>query len=271
MRRHLFLIFLPILLCASGYDQRLSALEQQMASASFLPPEVCAQNWMGLTLTVDGLYWNAKVGGTERAYAYISKKLDIEKKEYAKELDFDWALGYRVGGGLSFPGIKRELYARWTHFDTSNSGAKIKYEALDAGIKRGFFLSKFICLHTLLGVRKAWIDFKDHEEKLKFKGLGPMLALHSYWYLFLGLNIRANVSGGFLGGNTEIKFSDLKHIDKLINPFAGAFLGLGWDRSRRWGHIGIALGYEVEYYWKQELKAEDIVFYGATLKLRLDF
>ena len=74
------------------------------------------------------------------------------------------------------------------------------------------------------------------------------------------------------------------------------FLGLGWERyiNDEKQHLGLKLGYEVQYYWrvnqihqpedflldssqngsigfKFQKQAEDLMFYGITGEIRLDF
>lgn len=79
-------------------------------------------------------------------------------------------------------------------------------------------------------------------------------------------------------------------------PFVQMFLGLGWERyiNDEKQHFGLKLGYEVQYYWrvnqihqpedflldssqngsigfKFQKQAEDLMFYGITGEIRLDF
>lgn len=149
-----------------------------------------------------------------------------------------------------------------------------------------------------LGMPNAQLRVVD---TVTFWGAGPKAGFNTKWDLCYGFNFIANASAALLYGNFDTThrenlvevMNDAMHITvkgsvNAFSPQAHLFLGLGWDRlcaSDRC-HIFLALGYDVEYYWRQnqmivpddgsptykfERLAEDVMFYGLTVKVRVDF
>ena len=93
-------------------DSRVTQLENQMqqvrtetamgtygAQTATARPEVDGRGWF---LTLDVLYWHAKVGGTEFAYSDNDPSANLPIRGRTKDIDFEWDWGVRVGLGYNF-------------------------------------------------------------------------------------------------------------------------------------------------------------------------
>lgn len=149
---------------------------------------------------------------------------------------------------------------------------------------------------------------KDHEN---FWGVGPRAGVDSKWYLGYGFNIFGDVAASILYGYFDTVHKDIyppsflepfiedgkadkiKHKFHRFIPFLQMALGLEWntDLNDHKQHLGLKLGYEVQYYWRInqfytvedrvfsgasnalqfEKESEDVMFYGITGEIRLDF
>lgn len=154
-------------------------------------------------------------------------------------------------------------------------------------------------LHYRLSGSEEVLHVKD---RCDFWGIGPMIGLGTKWHLLWGFSLNADVSGSILYGDFNVKHKeetslgimDLQGDTSLFSPTLGFFIGLSWDLYRDWVHFGLSLGYEAEYFWRRnaslELEdvignngppfrgrfqvvryAEDLTFYGVTLKAQLEF
>lgn len=139
------------------------------------------------------------------------------------------------------------------------------------------------------------------EDLCHFQGVGPRIGFNLQWHLFLGLSLLGEVGGALLYGDFDVKHEEkltginevfLKGDIHLFSPEVDFNLGLGWDLYTKGYHLGIALCYEALYMWRQNeaLKmeditaplgphahfqvvryAEDLTFYGVTLKAKIEF
>lgn len=175
-------------------------------------------------------------------------------------------------------------------------------------INQRIFYTASSQINTL--VHDGGLDFKT-TESVRFWGLGPRAGLDSKWYLGYNFHIFGDVAASVLYGYFKDNHSEyfprshdpdlphgkvvkLKHKFHRYVPFAQMFLGLGWENhiNNDKQHLGIKLGYEVQYYWRvnqahqiedntnasdgsfrlqSEKQSEDIMFYGITGEFRLDF
>ena len=288
--------------------------------ASFAP-ETFERGWIGIFFSGNVLYWHAKVGGSEYAYSLARNSLGFPLEGEEKSQNFGWDWGYRLGLGVHLPVVGWDIVGNYTHYKVEDrespggdlfinliggdfppsehvkSYCKIDYDVVDLELRSSSFLSRFFGIETFLGVRNAWIDqvqavhFSNYHVKDRccFNGIGPRAGGSLKWHLLYGASFLAEVTGALLYGNFEVKHSenqiDIKGNSHILAANLNFFFGLGWDIYEKWYHFGIALGYEAEYYWRQNrmIKVEgtprmqiirsvdDLTFYGATLKALIEF
>jgi len=114
-------------------DSRVSQLENQMqqvrtetamgtygAQTAIARPEVDGRGWF---LTLDILYWHAKVGGTEYAYSDDSPAATLPIKGRTKHIDFKWDWGLRFGLGYNFAHDGWDAHLQYTWYDSSGSNS----------------------------------------------------------------------------------------------------------------------------------------------------
>ncbi|MEM8727998.1 MAG: Lpg1974 family pore-forming outer membrane protein [Chlamydiota bacterium] len=193
---------------AMDMDSRITQLENQMqqvrtetamgtcgAKRASARPEVEGYGW---SFTFDALYWRTKVGGTEFAYTNQSPKNQFPMEGRAKDIDFKWNWGIRVGLGRNFAHDGWDLKGRYTWFDAGGSGsAKVDssgaviplkgsptivedesaatqnqflyctsakseygfdYSALDLELGHAYFVSRKLSFRPHWGLKAAWID-----------------------------------------------------------------------------------------------------------------
>lgn len=146
-----------------------------------------------------------------------------------------------------------------------------------------------------LGLQANTVHIKDDCD---FWGIGPRVGVDSKWHLGYGFSVFGNVSAALLFGYFEVdhreKYSAF--VDNQIklhanrhafSPTAQFQLGLRYDVyvHNNKQHIGIGLGYEAQYWWRQnqmlkiddaavlkyERYSEDVSMYGLTLDFKWDF
>jgi len=247
-----FLFTLPLF--SNELDERVAVLERQMDEvggetpegtygASFAP-ETFQRGWVGISLYGSALYWQAKEEGGE---------------------SFDWGFGYRAGLGIRLPLLGGEITGLYTHFGTGG----LDYDSVDIELRSSSFLSRFFGMGTFWGGRGVWID---QGEPFHFQGRGPRIGGRLKWHLLYGASFFADVSGSLLYGERSGRHNEKAH---RFAANVGLNLGVGWDVYARGYHWGVALGYEAEYFWLQGLQnfkgVDDLTFYGATLKMMVEF
>ncbi|MDJ0651939.1 MAG: Lpg1974 family pore-forming outer membrane protein [Simkaniaceae bacterium] len=293
--------------------------------ASFTSGEF-EKGWVGFQLFGSALYWHAKVGGTEYVYDLATgKKGKIETQRF----DWDWGYRVGAGvrlpivrweiigtythfgtqdyekRGIVPPSLL--IFSKGSVISSTQDARceyKIEYDNIELNLHQNSFFSRLLGLAAAIGVKKTWIDQKqgvtyqgDVDTKVKdwcrFVGLGPMIGLNIKWHLFYGISFIAETKGALLFGNFEVKHSEnetaLKGDTNLFTPTLHFLLGLQWDVPMKWMQFSLSLGYEAEYFWRQnrsvEIKntvsnpfrvqpirhAEDLVFYGGILRTGIEF
>lgn len=194
------------------------------------------------------------------------------------------------------------------------------YSALDLEIGRAYFVSGDLSFRPHWGLKSAWFDQEQvtrytggdaNESNLglgvntvhikddcDFWGLGPRVGVDSKWYLGCGFSIFGNVAGALLFGhfdvdhkehyspyqNNRIKLNANRHA---FSPTVQMQLGLHYDKyiHDNKQHIGIGLGFEANYWWRQnqmikiddatvlkyERYSEDVSMHGLTIDFKWDF
>lgn len=136
------------------------------------------------------------------------------------------------------------------------------------------------------------------KESCDFWGLGPRTGVDTRWYMGNGISIFGNISGALLLGYFDVdhreRFSLLEssrihlHANRhAFSPTVQFQMGLRYDtylhNDRH--HIGVGLGFEGQYWWRQnqmlkiddfeafkyERYSEDLAFYGITGDIKFDF
>lgn len=201
-----------------------------------------------------------------------------------------------------------------TYVTQATSNFKFDYDNLDLELGRNYFISRSLSFRPHFGLRSSWLDLTQRTnfsgggilgdnlltvyDKNNFWGLGPRAGVNSKWYLTNGFSVVGNIAGSLLYGYYKVQHEEndtgsLSHsIDLTGNmhrfcPNAQMFLGLGYDKYiyNDKQHIGVSLGWEIQYYWRvnqmiasedyQVLKysrySEDAAMYGVTLDIRWDF
>ena len=192
---------------------------------------------------------------------------------------------------------------------------KILYENLNIESGNHYAVGRFLDIRTLVGVKWATINqsevvkytfSKDSiafnvKDNCDFLGVGPRIGIGTKWNLFGGINFSLDLSSSILYAGIDANHTeqmprdshfhdiDIESKAHLFCPTAELFLGLAWNLDNESTHFVLSLGYEAEYFWRenQSLRVEDkasdrnrlqivpvaenITFYGATLKVRLAF
>lgn len=189
---------------------------------------------------------------------------------------------------------------------------EIDYFVIDGELARSFFVSKFLSLRPLFGFETAWIEQNRRFQELvvaksrnDFWGIGPRLGVDTTWFFNSHFSMFANISGALLWGNFDVK--DKQKLPGSANPkytrSNGDFhaivpnlktlVGVQWETNFNddANHLGIQLGYEFQYWWRQnqildisstyalllpevpkyERQSGDLSINGVTIEFRLDF
>ena len=203
---------------------------------------------------------------------------------------------------------------------SAKSQYDFNYEALDLELGRAYFISSRLSLRPHWGVKAAWMDQEQivrytggnpdattvglsgdtvHiKDDCDFWGVGPRLGFDSKWYLGYGFSFFGNLNTALLYGYFDVEHRERysAYIDNQIkldanrhtfSPTAQMQLGLRYDKyiHNNKQHLGIGLGFEVEYWWRQnqmlkvddsivtqyERYAEDVSMHGLTLDFQWDF
>lgn len=284
------------------------------------------KGWVGIHFFGGALFWHAKVGGTEYVYDLAMGR---EGKIASQSFDWDWGYRVGVGLSLPIvkweligtythfgsqdyegrgalpPSLLISLKGgAITSSHDAHSDYKIDYDNIELCLHQSSFFSRLLGLGTSVGVKRSWIDQKQGvtyssgevvrvKDRCRFVGTGPTIGLNMKWLLFYGISIIADGRGSLLLGNFEVKHSEneisLKGSSYLFSPTLRFLLGLGWEYPMRWGQLSLSLGYEAEYFWRQNQSveiesrggngfrvqlirhAEDLTFYGATLRAGIEF
>ena len=206
---------------------------------------------------------------------------------------------------------------------------------IELELARSFFLSSKLAFRPHIDIKSTWLDISqgvhmtissidnndntvglDHKTKAdsKFWGLGPRAGFDSQWFLGYGFHIFGELAGSVQYGYFKTLQKEflppsqnpllpngeaykLKHKFHRFIPSAEMYLGLAWGTfmNEDKQHLGLKLGYEVQYYWRVnqisypddftsgaqnnvvqarlslDKGSEDLMFYGITGEARLDF
>ncbi len=194
----------------------------------------------------------------------------------------------------------------------------VHYYVIDLELGRSFFVSKFLSFRPQFGIESAWISQRRryHIEtnldpgtgifgeniygKNNFFGIGPRTGIQGTWRFCPHFNLMGTVAGSLQWGSFDNTLSEtaltrlgkVKRVDvdgdlHQLVPNVQMALMLGWDTNIMQDrfHLGIYLGYEFQYWWRQnqflnqqqftgtnfEHESRDLSLNGATLDIRFDF
>ncbi len=195
------------------------------------------------------------------------------------------------------------------------------YQTIILELGRAYYVSNRLSFRPHWGLKTAWIDQEQitrynggnpsgtnlglqgntvHlREDCDFWGLGPRAGVNSKWHLGKNFSIFGNIAAAILFGKFDVdhkeRFSALADHRVRLHANRHAFspnlqmqLGLRYDGyfKNNKHHLGVGLGYEAQYWWRQNqmlkinqdrtvLKydrySEDVNIYGLTLDVTWDF
>ncbi len=232
-----------------SFDSRISKLESDMqqvktetAYGNFgakTAPANPQLDGYGFFATADFLWWKLYEGATE--YVIKSKSI-FPDPGTAKQFNFKWEPGFKVGAGYVFEHDSCNAYMEYTWykthgshkassnfvyplvgnegftFDRSKGHWKVHFQNLDIVAGRNFFVSKFLALHPFGGLATAWIDqhrffhfvtLDSNRVSLKSKndfwGIGARLGLNTRLFYNEYLSFYGNFSGNLLWGKFSVR------------------------------------------------------------------
>lgn len=323
------------------FDSRLSKLETDMqkvktetAYGNFGAKTASANpqlDGLGFFATADFLWWKLYEGGTE----YVVKSNSISPIQgKAKQFNFNWEPGFKVGAGYVFEHDACDAYIEYTYFKTharnstsanflfplvgnegftfnrSKAHWNVHFQNIDVVVGKSFFVSRFFSLRPFGGLATSWMDQHRYfrfstldsnrialKSKNDFWGIGPRLGLNTRLFYNENLSFYGNLSGNLLWGNflnkerennksTGVTFYNLRYQVHRMVPNAAIGIGAVFEDNFADDayHFMIKVGYESQYWWRQNqlpefdgstiafhTASEDIGMQGLTVELRLDF
>lgn len=169
---------------------------------------------------------------------------------------------------------------------SANSTYDFEYNAIDLEMGRAYFVSRDLSFRPHWGLKTAWIDQQQNtyytggtpannnvglqgntvtiKDESDFWGLGPRVGVDTQWHLGNGFSFFGNVAGALLFGSFDVTHKEYYSIDndhtinltadrRAFSPTVQMQLGLHYGRyincNRQ--HIGVSLGFEANYWWRQ--------------------
>lgn len=177
----------------NNLNARVTKLEKEMDSRKWYNPPAGAQVVGGYHIYAIGefLWWKAEEDGLPFTYKTNNPLGNSQENSIQlKEMDFDWDVGYRVGGGFNFRHDKWEVGFLWTHLNTESrtqsnavdgdalfpywvfpdgiagmdffAEAKAHWKLFlnmgDLELSKEYFVGKRLSMRPFIGARTAWID-----------------------------------------------------------------------------------------------------------------
>lgn len=196
-----------------------------------------------------------------------------------------------------------------TTYTSASAHWNLKYSVLDVEFARSYFVSRYFYLRPYFGSRTAWIDqdanlqFKGGGNPITkgtlrndFKGSGLRFGTDSRWFFARHWNLFLGASASALYGkftvatraNQAANGDDIASSLHRIAMAAQTQIGLGWETafSCNSNQIAINLGYELNYWWRQNQQpvleqmfgsvygarqSQDLAFHGMTIDMQLSF
>ena len=187
----------------------------------------------------------------------------------------------------------------------------VAFNTADLNLGRNYFLRRNVSMHPFFGLRGAWINqhqntkidsvssvFYQMKQKNDYGGLGLRTGSSVRWHLSQGWSLFGSLSAALMWGQfdnslKQIQTSsgttttniDLNTDTRRILPNMMADAGITWEHVFRRGRLGMTLGYEFDYWWRQNQTvhvdasttytyyriSEDLALQGVKLNLGYDF
>lgn len=259
----------------------------------------------GLWVTGDVLLWTAFEGGSDYAYS-SSSGVSTSEIGTVYKAKFDWNVGYRLGASYSWPQDNWDLGVIFTRVEpeaensvSAPAGGRLgslltandintaldasldwdtKLSVIDFEMGRSYFVSRYLYLRPLFGIRGAWVHQKADAEysntttveavnnRNDFDGGGLRLGADTKWFFDTHWNLNLNASASALygkfkvlndrttttSGSTTYQTHMAQSFYRVV-PTAQTSLGLGWETffSNDGNHISLVASYELSYWWRQ--------------------
>ena len=206
--------------------------------------------------------------------------------------------------GIIIPGI--------AGFSRASADWNLKYSTLDVELSRSYFLSRYFYLRPYFGSRTAWIrqgaqlSFTAAAEETvlshlrnDFTGSGLRVGSDSKWFFAKHWNFFMGASASALYGKYTVETGSNQVITYGADIAASVYrmavaaqtqVGLGWETnfSCDSNQIAINVGYELNYWWRQNQQpnlesisgvdnvygarqSKDLGFHGLTVDIQLAF
>lgn len=240
---------------ASDMEMRLSEVEKKVNEISAknsmdnLGPNLASARaepkGMGWNLSIDVLYWQTKVTGTD--YCYLNDGVADSPINYTTTqqfTDFDWAWGFKVGTGYNFCHDQWDTKLEYTYFRNTGTG-RVGPVSFPSAVQ-SIYLDQAYAL-----TQDSYIDYKElnviavnaSEARLQVKNsyndlywdlgraffvskwtsLRPSIGLEAAWFSFKG-------SSMFMGGTEMVyDFGTVGGLgsNTLYTDFHEKFVGVG--------------------------------------------
>lgn len=184
----------------------------------------------------------------------------------------------------------------------------LEYDTALLKLRANSLLSRLIGIGGALGVKKSWVVQENKgtfspqgissfevKDRSTFEGIGPYVGLELKWSLFKGLTLLASSGGVLHYGEYDAKHTEkdlaLEGGTTMFAPAINVMIGIDWEYPYNWCQFFFGVAYEAEYLWTQnqsikldshqkkpktyslqlERKADDLIFYGLTLKGGIEF
>jgi len=214
----------------------------------------------------------------------------------------------------------QDLFGLASPFSQGKINWTIHYSMLDWELGRWFYVSKHLSLRPHIGLKGGWISQHVKEEFTRpiqnsyhsktsneFWGVGASGGFNTKWnFATLGshhFDFFGDFAGALMYGHFDVDhnetgiigvgpnngFQPSKLDRNLMAPMIQGIFGISWDTGYNCDrcHIGLRLGYEFQYWWRQNQmlinetsaaslvnyrrSAGDLALQGLTIDLKFDF
>lgn len=260
-------------------NNRVSALEQSRNSGGMINPAArpVVKDGMDFSAQVEALLFRTTEDGLDYAIDTTSGPLNGK----VKNSTYDWSWGFRLGLGANLPHDGWDVLANWTWFrsnerhvdvlktptaplptqlQTTETGtvndafahSKLLWNNIDLEMGREFFVSKWLMVRPLMGLRGTWVhrhfttDYKGgtltsdtaNSFYARYRGIGLRGGFDTQWGLGNGFSIFGQMSGSLLYGkqrssdtqsNASATAANANNRASAVRSMADLALGLRWD------------------------------------------
>lgn len=210
-------------------------------------------------VSADLLYWRPFVGGIDECSSEnVSESIASDGRVIsrfngkARNPDFDWDPGFRVGAGYEFACSNWDIAVFYTYFHSKSHGSNshgsdsygfenmnhrlrwsINFDLIDVVAGYETDVASCVTFRPFIGLRGARIDQKLHRGHFqssnsyvstsrnhfggknheKFTGVGPLLGVEADWNVGCGFKLYASASTSWLYGKFRVKLNKFDHFD----------------------------------------------------------